>query len=122
MFSRMTELELLRAAVKCNAQLWQAVQITLKAVSLGLPFPIESEEALLNGFGPPEVTHLRLQDVSFSKDQVRKFFPAAFYPIRDEEDMLGKMFAALHHGRNVHELEAQLMASRKQMHLNGVAR
>lgn len=109
----MTEMEILRFAVKSSPELWRAVQITQKVQELGIAFPIESEAQLLTAFGSAPGAQVSCGDVSFSADQLRKFFPLEFYPIHRADDLLGKMLAALHFGRQVHHVEQQLLQQKR---------
>ena len=108
----MNETELLKLAVESSPQLSHAVQI-VSHVQRTNAFPIASHDALLKSFAGK--SSVKLGSVAFTKEQVLTYVPDTFFPIVGPEDLFAKMYAALQHGRRIHELEHELHARRTHL-------
>jgi len=116
----MRESDLLQRAVDMVPDLSSAVKIARRVGDAKLPYPIASHDDLYAAFDGSDT--VALDGVSFTRDQVARYFPRAFFPITSPEDLLPKVYAALVNGRAMHELEARLAAHARAVTLTGEKR
>lgn len=103
-----TEDELKDAALKLNQEIFHAVQVVSKTMA-AITFPLKTKNELLELFtkiGTGDACEF--ETVTFTRIQAESYFPLRFFPIRDERDMLAKTYAALLHGKRMHQLSGEL--------------
>jgi hypothetical protein len=104
----LSEHELIRYALTLNHELNHAVQIVSKAVSI-TSFPIASKDDFLDLFAKAgDAQSCTLDGITFTRAQAASYFPARFCPVVNERDMLQKVYAALLHGKRMHQLSDEL--------------
>ena len=107
--------DLYQKALKLNPDLWCATQLVARIQGKDV-FPIRSVEGLISVFrDKPGANACELDGVTLTPEHAKKFFPAKFFPINNESQLLAKLYAAFCAGRSFHLLEAQVEHYRKSI-------
>jgi hypothetical protein len=98
------DIDLLESALALIPDLLPSVLIA-KFVRENIPYPIKSIDVFKPYFKESEVL---LEDKTiFTYDQAQRFFPAEFFPIETERDLLCRLLIAFQRGRFAHLLDKQ---------------
>jgi hypothetical protein len=102
------DVNLYERALRLSPDLWLAVQVVIQ-LRQGIRYPIASVEELAAAASHTGA-RLDLEGVVLTQEHAANYFPKAFFPIDDEDELLKKLYAAFTWGRQVHHAEAQLSA------------
>ena len=104
-------LDILEMVLPLNPEVMQVAELTMRAREVD-PFPIEGYEGFaklqrgkLSTDAKPRIT---LTHSVITLDNVRTYFPEAYFPIMDEADFVRKVYMALLNGAQCHLLEQEL--------------
>jgi len=94
-------------ALKLHPDLYYATQLTARVHGKTV-FPIRSLEELTALLADqPGGRYCKLDGVTLTFEHAREFFPVKFLPIRDETQLLAKLYVAFTAGRRFHLLQAE---------------
>lgn len=78
-------------------------------------YPIRCCDDFLRLAEPGSKSLVELDGVKININHVKSYFPKKFFPIEDEDALIGRVFAALLWGKQAHKYEAELEKSTKEM-------
>lgn len=112
------DLRLYESALKLHPDLWTTVQIVRRARGAeksrgNTIYPIRRHSDFLCLAETDRKTG-DFDGFEVSLEQIERYFPKNFFPIEDEDALLGRVHAALLWGRQAHQLEARLVILQKE--------
>ena len=107
------DVEILKKVLQRNADMWKTAQLVARASSRAR-YPLASYDDLLclADAGKQSCT---VDGDEIDLEKARSYFPCRFFPVEDEDDLIGKLLIAFSIGRRCHDLEAELRHVRKEV-------
>jgi hypothetical protein len=116
----MSNIELYQRAVKkIFPDLYYAIQL-VERVRGNHVFPITSIQGLVDALLADDINNkatavLKFEGITLSAEQASELFPLRYLPIRDENELLEKLYAAFAGFRELRSMEAKTQAYRRSI-------
>lgn len=107
------ERDIYRKLVSLRPEL-MATALLVERARERVKYPITSYDELLQ-LADPGHSYCDLDGVRIGLKEAKRFFPRSFFPVPDEDALIGRLIAAFVWGNEVHDFEAKMEAAAKEI-------
>lgn len=102
--------DLYKTLVGMNPELKATAMLIERAREVGLKYPVNCCDDFLP-LAEQGCRHCDLDGVKVSITHAKRFFPKNFFPVENEDALMGRLIAAFTWGNEVHRFEARMAAA-----------